>query len=68
MQLSSAPHEDDLIAAMRQFIVDQAEGRTDETVRRYAQVADDLAATRLNPVRVTVWREPDYDGGYGGGW
>jgi hypothetical protein len=31
-----------LLADMRQFILDQAHGRTDETAERYRQVADDL--------------------------
>ncbi len=31
-------------AEMRQFIIDQSEGRSDETEQRYAAVADDLSA------------------------
>ncbi len=31
-----------LAADMRQFIIDQAAGRTDETIERYVQVADDF--------------------------
>lgn len=48
------PASDDLVTAMRQFILDQAESRTDETRQRYVQVADDLEAF-IAGVDVTPW-------------
>lgn len=58
MHLASAPPEDDFTAAMRQFIIDQGEGRTDETRERYAKVADDLT-TFLAEVDVGPWLGPE---------
>lgn len=55
MQLvSSSAHQDDLIAAMRQFIIDQGEGRSPETQQRYRQVADDLVMF-VGSVDVRPW-------------
>jgi hypothetical protein len=44
----------DLAADMRQFIIDQAGGRTPDTLERYVQVADDLAAF-MDSVDVGPW-------------
>lgn len=44
----------DLAAKMRQFIIDQGDGRTDETVQRYVLVADDLSRFLAN-VDVGPW-------------
>lgn len=49
---------DDLAAEMRRFIIDQAEGRTRETVERYAQVTDDLM-TFMDSVDVSPWLGPE---------
>ncbi len=38
----------DLAAEMRQFVIDQSEGRNEETVQRYVQVADDLSSFTAN--------------------
>lgn len=55
MQLvSTPPSTDDLAPAMRQFIIDQGEGRSDETRQRYVQVADDLELF-LATVDVKPW-------------
>jgi hypothetical protein len=55
MQLvSTTPAPDDLAEAMRQFIIEQGESRTDETAQRYRQVADDLMVF-LGAVDVRPW-------------
>lgn len=45
---------DDLVAAMRGFILDQALGRTEATVARYEQVADELSVF-IETVDVAPW-------------
>lgn len=52
--VSTTPPPDDLAVAMRQFLIDQGEGRTPETQQRYVQVADDLALF-LATVDVRPW-------------
>lgn len=52
--ITSAPWAHDFAAGMRQFIIDKGDGRTDETVQRYVQVADDLSSF-LADVDVGPW-------------
>lgn len=52
--IDTAPSTQDLAAEVRQFIIDQGEGRTDEAVQRYVQVADDLTNFMAN-VDVGPW-------------
>lgn len=44
LKLAHAQSAEDIAVAMRQFIVDQAHGRSAETVQRYIRVADDLSS------------------------
>ncbi|WP_159538815.1 hypothetical protein [Aeromicrobium sp. 9AM] len=52
--IATAPSAHDLALGMRQFIIDQAGGRTGETVERYVRAADDLEAF-MNSVDVESW-------------
>jgi hypothetical protein len=52
--IATAPSAKDFAAEMRQFIIDQSEGRTEETVQRNALVADDLSRF-LATVDVDPW-------------
>lgn len=45
---ATTPSGEDFTAEMRQFIVDQGEGRTSETMQRYVQVADELSSFLAN--------------------
>jgi hypothetical protein len=58
VQVAAALPSEDLADAMRQFIIDQGEERTDETRQRYAKVADDLMVF-LETVDVAPWLGPE---------
>lgn len=56
--VETTPPTGDLAQAMQQFILDQAEGRTEETRQRYAQVADDLVVF-VASVDAEPWLGPE---------
>ncbi|MFI5428231.1 hypothetical protein [Aeromicrobium sp. UC242_57] len=53
-----ASRPDDVRSGLRAFILEQASGRTEQTIARYVQVADDFM-TFLAEVDVTPWLGPE---------
>lgn len=56
--LTPTPSAEDFAAEMRQFVIEQGDGRTSGTSQRYVQVADDLSSF-LARVDVGPWLGPE---------